>query len=68
MRLEQAREQAARRSQEILEKARSRAREEHEQTLQRAQKEDREFFRKHEEQLDRAAEAVVRIIIAPQWS
>ena len=68
VRLEQAREQAVRRSQEILEQARSKAREEHEKTLQQAQEEDREFFQKQEEQLDRAAEAVVRIITAPQWS
>ena len=66
--LEQAREQAARGSQEILDKARSRARAEHEKALQQTEEENRLFFENNEPLFDKAAEAVVRIVTAPQWS
>ena len=66
--LEQAREQAARRSQEIVEEARSQAQAEHEQARQQTEEENRLFFENNEPLIDKAAEAVVRILTAPQWS
>ena len=66
--LQQAREQAASRAQEILEQARSQAQGEYEKAVRQSQDENREFFRKHEQQIDRAAEAVIMLVIAPEWS
>jgi V/A-type H+-transporting ATPase subunit G/H len=66
--LEEARKQATLRSQEILEKARDRAKAEHDQAIQQAHDEDRDFFQTHEEQINRAAEAVVDLVISPEWS
>ena len=66
--LQEAREQATRRSHEIVEQARQQAKEEYEQALQQAREDNREFFRDHDDQLDRAAEAVVELITVPQWT
>lgn len=66
--LEQAREQAARRSQEILDKARGQAQAEHEKALQQTEEDSRLFFENNERLIAKAAEAVVQIIITPQWS
>ena len=65
---DEAREEAARRSQEILEQARNQATAEHDKALQQTQEENQLFFENHEEQIDEAAQTVVRMIIAPQWS
>jgi V/A-type H+-transporting ATPase subunit G/H len=66
--LEQARERAARRSQEIVDEARSQAETEHQKALQQTEEENRLFFEHNERLIDEAAEAVIRIITAPQWS
>ena len=66
--LEKAREQAAGRSQEIVDKARSQAQGEHDKALQQTEEENRLFFEKNERLIDKAGEAVVQIITAPQWS
>jgi V/A-type H+-transporting ATPase subunit G/H len=66
--LEEAREEAARRSQEILAQASNQATAEHDKALQQTQEENQLFFENHEEQIDEAAQTVVRMIIAPQWS
>ena len=68
VKLQEAREQAARRSQEILDKARSQARAEYEKAVQRSLEDNQLFFEKNEEQINRAAEAVVELITAPEWS
>ena len=67
-RLQEAREQAGKRSQEILEKARAQVRAEHDKSLKQAQGENREFFQSHEHDIERAAEAVIRLVTAPEWS
>jgi len=66
--LQEAREQAARRSQEILDQARSQAQAEYEKAVQRSLEDNQMFFEKHEEQINRAAKAVVDLITAPEWS
>jgi V/A-type H+-transporting ATPase subunit G/H len=66
--LERARQRAARRSQEIVEKARSQAQGEQERALQQTEDENRLFFENNEQLIVKAAEAVVQIITAPQWS
>jgi len=66
--LEQARAQAAQRAREIVDKARSQAQGAHEKALQQTEEENRLFFENNEPLIIKAAEAVVRIITAPQWS
>ena len=67
-RLQKAREQAGKRSQEILEKARAQVRAEHDKSLKQAQDENLEFFQSHEQDIDRAVEAVIGLVTAPEWS
>jgi V/A-type H+-transporting ATPase subunit G/H len=66
--LQEARERAAQRSQEILTLARKQAKVEYEKILEQTQEGNREFFQTHEEQIDRAAQAVVELITASEWS
>ncbi len=66
--LQEAREQASKRSQEILEKARNQARAEYEKSVQQTRDENQAFFHSHDEEINRAVEAVVSLIIAPEWA
>ena len=66
--LQEAREQAGKRSQEILEQARDQAGAEHEKAAKQTQDENQEFFKSHEADFNRAVEAVIELVTAPEWS
>jgi V/A-type H+-transporting ATPase subunit G/H len=67
-RLHEAREQAERRSQEILDKARSRAQAEYAESVRQTRDETRIFFEEHAEEIERAVQSVIALLITPEWN
>jgi V/A-type H+-transporting ATPase subunit G/H len=66
--VQEARERAGKRSQEVLSEARSQAQEEYEEAVEQARGENQAFFKRHEEDINRAVESVLVLITSPEWA